>query len=96
MKLLSAPEIDQLSANLASYWRVDDISIVCELSFKDFISAFAFMTKVAIAAEKLNHHPSWSNTYNKIDIELSTHDAGGLTALDFKLAGFIDEYFERS
>ncbi len=58
--------------------------------FRDFISAFGFMTKVAIEAEKINHHPEWSNVYNKVMIRLTTHDAGGLTDLDFKLAEIID------
>lgn len=58
--------------------------------FKDFSKAFGFMSRVALAAEKLDHHPEWSNVYGTVDIRLSTHDAGGLTALDFKLAGRID------
>ena len=58
--------------------------------FADFNSAFAFMTKVALAAEKADHHPEWFNVYNKVDITLSTHDAGGVSARDVKLAKFID------
>ena len=60
--------------------------------FKDFIEAFAFMTKVALLAEKMNHHPLWTNVYNKVDISLSTHDAGDLvTDKDRKLAEEIDK-----
>ncbi|RAU23012.1 4a-hydroxytetrahydrobiopterin dehydratase [Paramagnetospirillum kuznetsovii] len=54
--------------------------------FKDFAKAFAFMTEVALAAERMNHHPEWSNVWNKVQITLSTHDAGGVTAKDIDLA----------
>ena len=58
--------------------------------FADFNEAWGFMTKVALAAEKADHHPEWSNVYNKVEITLSTHDAGGLSDKDMKLATFID------
>ena len=58
--------------------------------FKDFSEAFAFMTRVALAAEKVDHHPDWSNVWNKVDILLTTHDAGGLTGRDVDLARTID------
>jgi 4a-hydroxytetrahydrobiopterin dehydratase len=58
--------------------------------FQDFAEAFAFMTRVALAAEKLDHHPDWSNGWNKVDIALSTHSAGGVTALDLRLAHICD------
>lgn len=59
-------------------------------AFKDFSQAFAFMTRVALAAEKADHHPDWSNSYNKVEITLSTHSAGGLTSKDIALAKAID------
>ena len=59
-------------------------------SFADFPEAFGFMTRVALAAEKMDHHPDWSNGWNKVDIALSTHSAGGVTALDIVLARAID------
>lgn len=59
-------------------------------TFKDFSEAFGFMTRVAMAAETLNHHPEWSNVWNRVVVVLATHDAGGLTSLDFELARTMD------
>ena len=59
--------------------------------FKDFSEAFAFMSRVALAAEKAGHHPDWSNSYNAVTVRLSTHDAGGLSARDIALAEAIDK-----
>lgn len=58
--------------------------------FRDFSAAFGFMTRVALAAEKADHHPEWKNVWNRVDVLLTTHDAGGLTARDVALAGEID------
>ncbi|WP_194271196.1 4a-hydroxytetrahydrobiopterin dehydratase [Zoogloea sp. 1C4] len=58
--------------------------------FADFNAAFGWMTRVALMAEKIDHHPEWRNTYNRVEVVLTTHDAGGLTELDFQLAGFMD------
>ena len=58
--------------------------------FADFNAAWGFMTRVALAAEKADHHPEWSNVYNKVEIVLSTHDAGGVSEKDIALAGFIE------
>jgi 4a-hydroxytetrahydrobiopterin dehydratase len=68
----------------------DPPSITRKLTFADFNAAFGFMTRVALAAEKMDHHPEWSNVYNKLTITLSTHDAGGVTELDLELARFIE------
>ena len=59
--------------------------------FKDFSEAFGFMTRAALVAEQMNHHPEWLNVWNRVDVTLSTHDAGGLTALDVKLAEAMDK-----
>lgn len=67
-------------------WQHDGNHIRAEFAFPDFVSAFAFMTDVAPEAERLNHHPEWSNVYNRVTVALTTHDAGGLTAFDLELA----------
>ncbi len=59
--------------------------------FSNFVEAFGFMTRAAIHAEKLNHHPEWFNVYNKVEVKLTTHDTGGLSELDVKLAGVMDK-----
>jgi 4a-hydroxytetrahydrobiopterin dehydratase len=59
--------------------------------FGDFNAAFGFMSRAALMAEKLDHHPEWSNVYNRVEVVLATHDAGGVTALDVRLATFMDE-----
>ncbi|HEX7096905.1 MAG TPA: 4a-hydroxytetrahydrobiopterin dehydratase [Acidimicrobiales bacterium] len=61
-----------------------------ELSFRDFTEAFGFMTMVALVAERLNHHPDWSNSWNRVVIDITNHAAGGLTEIDFELASAID------
>ncbi|OEK02847.1 4a-hydroxytetrahydrobiopterin dehydratase [Roseivirga sp. 4D4] len=72
-------------------WNEVDNKLVRTFEFKDFIEAFGFMTRVAIAAEKMDHHPNWSNVYNKVTIELTTHDAGNIvTDNDRNLAQIID------
>lgn len=77
-------------------WKEENNKLVASLSFKDFVQAFAFMTEVAIHAEKMNHHPTWTNTYNKIDFQLSTHDAGDIvTQKDKDLANIIDKIYIR-
>ncbi|MGD9649572.1 MAG: 4a-hydroxytetrahydrobiopterin dehydratase [Dongiaceae bacterium] len=59
--------------------------------FKDFNEAWGFMSRVALKAEKMNHHPEWFNVYNKVEVKLSTHDAGGITDKDIKLAAFMNQ-----
>jgi 4a-hydroxytetrahydrobiopterin dehydratase len=67
-------------------WQLVGGKLHGEFVFRDFVEAFRFMTGVAIEAERLNHHPEWANVYNRVTIDLVTHDAQGLTALDFDLA----------
>ena len=66
-------------------------AITRKFTFKNFNEAFGFMSRVALVAEKMDHHPEWSNVYKTVDVTLSTHDAGGLTDLDIKLAEAMDE-----
>ena len=73
-------------------WTTEQNRLKKTFTFKDFPEAFAFMTKVAMIAEKMNHHPTWTNTWNKVSFELSTHDAGDIvTEKDRKLAEEIDK-----
>ena len=73
-------------------WKQENNRLKKNFQFKDFVEAFGFMTRVAIIAEKQNHHPFWTNTYNTVSIELSTHDAGDIvTEKDHQLAKSIDE-----
>jgi 4a-hydroxytetrahydrobiopterin dehydratase len=67
-------------------WELVEGKLRRSFKFADFVQAFRFMTAVALVAEKLDHHPDWSNVYNRVTIELVTHDAGGVTELDFELA----------
>jgi len=77
-------------------WKEEDNKLKVTLEFHDFIEAFSFMTKVAIHAEKQNHHPWWSNVYNTLNIELSTHDKGNIiTEKDRKLATTIQSLYEK-
>ncbi|HKK23681.1 MAG TPA: 4a-hydroxytetrahydrobiopterin dehydratase [Pseudohaliea sp.] len=73
-------------------WRRDGDHLRRDFSFTDFSEAWGFMSRVALSAEAMNHHPEWSNVYNSVSIGLSTHDAGGLTELDVKLATAIDSF----
>ena len=88
-KPLSKPEIAKRLKKLPR-WRVVGGKLHREFKFDDFVSAFGFMSSVALLAEKRDHHPDWSNGYNKVVIDLVSHDAGGLTQRDFDLAAAID------
>lgn len=73
-------------------WKLAAGRLVRDIRFSDFSEAWAFLSRVALAAEKLDHHPEWTNVYNRVHIELSTHDAGGVTRLDVELAENIDQF----
>jgi 4a-hydroxytetrahydrobiopterin dehydratase len=87
--LLSSEAIASLAAALPA-WQVGEGRLRREFRFADFSEAFGFMSRVALAAEVLGHHPEWSNVWNRVTIELTTHDSGGLTGLDQALAERID------
>jgi 4a-hydroxytetrahydrobiopterin dehydratase len=90
---LLSPDDCQTALKSLSGWTLaaDGKAISKSFTFKDFVAAFAFMTRIAALAEELNHHPDWSNVYNRVSIRLNTHDAGGLTRLDFQLAEKIEK-----
>lgn len=83
---------NEIQANLKTLpqWQLKEGKLYRQWKFTNFVEAFGFMTKVAILAERANHHPEWRNVYNRVEIELMTHDAGGISAKDFMLATEID------
>ena len=88
---LDGPARAQALRELAAWKEVEGRDAIARsLRFADFNAAFGFMTRVALMAEKLDHHPEWSNVYGRVEIVLTTHDAGGLSARDVALARFID------
>jgi len=87
---LSEKEIHEQTVNLRG-WKVVDGKVSKTFEFDDFVQAFGFMTMVAIEAEKMNHHPEWFNVYNKVKIDLVTHDVGGISNYDIRLAKTIDK-----
>jgi 4a-hydroxytetrahydrobiopterin dehydratase len=87
---LSEPEVAERMAGMTA-WQVEDGALHRALEFTDFAEAFAFMTRVAAAAEELDHHPDWSNSWNKVVVDIVNHAAGGLTDRCFKLAAAVDE-----
>jgi len=90
MEKLTAQAVQEKLVTINQEWKLNEDHIQREVIFKDFKRAFSFMTSVAFIAEKNNHHPDWSNVYNKVIISLSTHEAGGLTERDFDMAKEID------
>ncbi len=90
---LTAEEVQTRLASLSS-WELYQGKLFREFEFRDFVEAFGFMGKVALLAERANHHPEWSNVYNRVTIELTTHEANGITERDFALASAIDRLEE--
>ncbi|MFT5717796.1 MAG: 4a-hydroxytetrahydrobiopterin dehydratase [Oleiphilaceae bacterium] len=83
--------LKELNEDVDKLWTIKEGKLYREFKFPDFISAFGFMTKVAILAERANHHPEWSNVYNKVVISLTTHEAGGISKRDFALVHEISK-----
>jgi len=90
MNKLSEVEIGSAIAQLSG-WAIVDDKLQKNFKFKDFVEAFGFMSKVAIVADKMGHHPELFNVYNKVRIDLTTHDVNGISNLDFELAQKIDK-----
>jgi 4a-hydroxytetrahydrobiopterin dehydratase len=91
---LSPEEVSSALASLSG-WSVIDDKLHREYKFADFAHAFGFMAAIATAAEKLDHHPDWLNVYNRVTVNLSTHDAGGITELDLKLADTMEKLAQK-
>ncbi len=89
-KALPDEEVESRLAGLDG-WILEDGKLRRIFEFHDFKEAFAFMTRVALHAEKMDHHPEWANVYSRVDVGLTTHDAGGITELDFALAASMNE-----
>ncbi|MFP6641166.1 MAG: 4a-hydroxytetrahydrobiopterin dehydratase [Myxococcota bacterium] len=89
-KALDHEEVAQRLSNRRE-WTLQEGKLYREFRFGDFSEAFGFMARSALVAESLNHHPEWFNVYDRVEVRLTTHDAGGLTELDFELARRMDE-----
>jgi len=94
MKALSTKEVNELLPVKLKNWSFDGTYLSRNYKFSNFISAFSFMTAVAIVAEKMDHHPDWNNIYNSVTIKLNSHDAKGITGLDFELGESIEKIFD--
>ncbi len=88
---LSDLEIQENVAQLSG-WNIENGKLHKNFQFQSFVEAFGFMTKAALAAEAMNHHPEWFNVYNKVTVDLSTHDLGGISTWDFELAKKMEEF----
>jgi 4a-hydroxytetrahydrobiopterin dehydratase len=94
MKALDAKAVEAKLSQVPG-WSLDAGKLYREFVFADFSHAFGFMSRVALAAEAADHHPEWSNVYNRVRVHLTTHDAGGITDKDFALAARMNACFER-
>ena len=88
-KKLSESELNEIINDMKG-WKLNEGKLQKSFKFSNFIEAFSFMTRIALEAEKIDHHPEWSNVYDTVTIKLSTHDVGGITEYDIKLANSID------
>ena len=84
------PAVIEARLSARPHWALKQGKLYRRFTFENFVAAFGFMSQVALLAERLNHHPEWSNVYNRVDIFLVTHDAGAISELDFTLAEQID------
>ncbi len=95
MEVLTRTQVENHITENLKEWKLNDSSIFREFQFRNFMDAFSFMTSVAFEAEKMDHHPEWTNVYNKVLIRLYTHKPKGITRNDLDLAGKIDSVFNR-
>ncbi len=90
-----ATALSKLNTSALSPWEINDHKLCKSFNFKDFAQAFGFMSAIALYAEQQNHHPEWSNIYNRVNIALTTHDAGGISQKDFNLAHAVENTYTR-
>lgn len=90
MERLDADHVRERLGSLPG-WSLRDGKLYREYKFADFVGAFGFMARAALTAERMNHHPEWSNVYNRVTVRLTTHDAGGITDRDLRLAGALND-----
>ena len=93
-ELIEKEQLENELNNLSEKWSISDKFLICRYEFKNFNDALSFMNKVGVKCEEMDHHPKWTNVYNRLENELFTHDKDGLTIKDFDLAVFMDQEFE--
>ena len=97
VKSIESQDIESFLKKNTGWCRAEERDAIKKaFHFPDFSAAFAFMSRVALVAERINHHPEWLNVYNKVEVLLTTHDAGGVTDLDLTMAEAMDDLAERT
>ena len=93
-ELIEKDQLENELKKLSDKWSISDKFLISNYEFKNFNDALSFMNKVGVKCEEMDHHPKWTNVYNRLEIELFTHDKDGLTIKDFDLAVFMDQEFK--
>ena len=93
-ELIEKNQLESELTKLSNKWSINDKFLKCMYEFKNFNDALSFMNEVGVKCEEMDHHPKWTNVYNRLEIELFTHDKDGLTMKDFDLASFMDKEFK--
>ena len=93
-ELIEKNQLESELTKLSNKWSINDKFLMCMYEFKNFNDALSFMNKVGVKCEEMDHHPKWTNVYNRIEVELFTHDSDGLTEKDFTLAKEMDTLFK--
>ena len=93
-ELIKKNQLENELNKLSDKWSISDKFLISKYEFQNFNDALSFMNKVGLKCEEMDHHPKWTNVYNRLEIELFTHDKDGLTIKDFDLAVFMDQEFE--
>ena len=93
-ELIEKDQLENELNKLSGKWSISDKFLISNYEFKNFNDALSFMNKVGVKCEEMDHHPKWTNVYNRLEIELFTHDKDGLTIKDFDLASFMDQEFK--